>query len=101
MLEPPKLIESFDISHMQGTDTVASMVVWETGRMKKSDYRKFIIRGEVASPSSDAAPIATAARPAEKTNPPSDSVEPITLSPVPAELIPQEKVEILPILQKL
>ncbi len=37
-------IECFDISHTQGTDTVASMVVWENGRMKKSDYRKFIIR---------------------------------------------------------
>jgi excinuclease ABC subunit C len=48
MLEPPKRIESFDISHTQGTETVASMVVWETGRMKKSDYRKFIIRGEAA-----------------------------------------------------
>jgi excinuclease ABC subunit C len=46
--EEPKRIESFDISHMQGTDTVASMVVWEDGRMKKSDYRKFIIRGEAA-----------------------------------------------------
>jgi len=44
--EEPARIESFDISHMQGTDTVASMVVWEKGRMKKSDYRKFIIRGE-------------------------------------------------------
>jgi excinuclease ABC subunit C len=44
--EDPKRIESFDISHIQGTDTVASMVVWENGRMKKSDYRKFIIRGE-------------------------------------------------------
>src|SRR3974390_2759135 len=44
--EEPKRIESFDISHIQGTDTVASMVVWERGRMKKSDYRKFIIRGE-------------------------------------------------------
>ncbi len=44
--EQPARIESFDISHMQGTDTVASMVVWEKGRMKKSDYRKFIIRGE-------------------------------------------------------
>jgi excinuclease ABC subunit C len=43
---PPKRIESFDISHLQGTDTVASMVVWENGRMHKSDYRKFIIRGE-------------------------------------------------------
>ena len=44
--EPPKRIESFDISHIQGSDTVASMVVWEEGRMKKSDYRKFIIRGD-------------------------------------------------------
>ena len=40
----PKRIECFDISHIQGTDKVASMVVWEEGRMKKSDYRKFIIR---------------------------------------------------------
>ena len=47
--EDPKRIESFDISHIQGTDTVASMVVWDNGRMKKSDYRKFIIRGEEAS----------------------------------------------------
>lgn len=44
--EAPKRIECFDISHIQGSDTVASMVVWEAGRMKKSDYRKFIIRGE-------------------------------------------------------
>src|SRR6202795_4482175 len=35
--EEPHRIESFDISHIQGTDTVASMVVWENGRMKKSD----------------------------------------------------------------
>jgi excinuclease ABC subunit C len=46
LLEEPRRIESFDISHMQGTDTVASMVVWEDGRMRKSDYRKFIIRGD-------------------------------------------------------
>ncbi len=44
--EPPRRIESFDISHLQGSDVVASMVVWEDGRMKKSDYRKFIIRGD-------------------------------------------------------
>jgi excinuclease ABC subunit C len=44
--EPPKRIESFDISHIQGSDAVASMVVWEDGHMKKSDYRKFIMRGE-------------------------------------------------------
>lgn len=42
--EPPRRIECFDISHIQGTEKVASMVVWEDGRMKKSDYRKFIIR---------------------------------------------------------
>jgi excinuclease ABC subunit C len=47
--EEPKRIESFDISHIQGSDTVASMVVWENGKMKKSDYRKFIIRGEQSS----------------------------------------------------
>jgi len=46
LLEEPKRIESFDISHIQGTDTVASMVVWENGGMKKSDYRKFIMRGD-------------------------------------------------------
>jgi excinuclease ABC subunit C len=42
--ELPKRIECFDISHIQGAETVASMVVWEDGHMKKSDYRKFIIR---------------------------------------------------------
>ena len=42
--QAPRRIECFDISHIQGTDKVASMVVWEDGRMKKSDYRKFAIR---------------------------------------------------------
>ena len=42
--KPPRRIEAFDISHIQGTDIVASMVVCENGRMKKSDYRKFIIK---------------------------------------------------------
>jgi len=42
--ERPKRIECFDISHIQGAETVASMVVWEEGKMKKSDYRKFIIK---------------------------------------------------------
>ena len=42
--EPPTRIECFDISHIQGTETVASMVVWENGEMKKSDYRKFQIK---------------------------------------------------------
>src|ERR1700683_2256381 len=42
--EMPRRIECFDISHIQGAETVASMVVWENGNIKKSDYRKFIIR---------------------------------------------------------
>ena len=47
--EPPHRIECFDISHIQGTDKVASMVVWEDGKMKKSDYRKFIIRSVIGN----------------------------------------------------
>jgi excinuclease ABC subunit C len=39
--ELPKRIECFDISHIQGAETVASMVVWEDGKMNKSAYRKF------------------------------------------------------------
>ncbi len=42
--KPPERIEAFDISHIQGTDIVAAMVVWEGGAMKKSDYRRFIIK---------------------------------------------------------
>ncbi len=42
--ETPTRIECFDISHIQGAETVASMVVWEPGGMKKSDYRKFQIK---------------------------------------------------------
>jgi excinuclease ABC subunit C len=42
--ELPSRIECFDISHIQGAETVASMVVWEDGAMKKSDYRKFQIK---------------------------------------------------------
>src|SRR5882762_6363921 len=45
----PARIECFDISHIQGTDKVASMVVWEEGKMKKADYRKFIIRTVVGN----------------------------------------------------
>ncbi len=39
--ELPTRIECFDISHIQGSETVASMVVWEDGKMNKSQYRKF------------------------------------------------------------
>jgi len=43
----PRRIECFDISTIQGSETVASMVVCEDGRMKRGEYRKFRIRGNV------------------------------------------------------
>jgi excinuclease ABC subunit C len=42
--ELPHRIECFDISHIQGAETVASMVVWEDGKMNKSAYRKFKVK---------------------------------------------------------
>ncbi len=44
LAQPPNRIEAFDVSHTQGADIVASLVVWEGGGMKKSDYRKFIVK---------------------------------------------------------
>jgi excinuclease ABC subunit C len=53
----PRRIECFDISTIQGAETVASMVVCEDGRMKRSEYRKFRIRGARRGPrAADAAP---------------------------------------------
>jgi excinuclease ABC subunit C len=43
--EPPQRIEALDISTFQGAETVASLVVWEAGRMRKSEYRSFNIEG--------------------------------------------------------
>jgi excinuclease ABC subunit C len=43
--EAPRRIEGFDISTLQGGETVASLVVWEEGRMVKGEYRSFNIRG--------------------------------------------------------
>jgi excinuclease ABC subunit C len=43
----PRRIECFDISNIQGSETVASMVVCEDGRMKRSEYRKFRIKGRL------------------------------------------------------
>ena len=42
-MDPPKRIESFDISNISGTDMVASMVVFEDGKPKKSEYKRFKI----------------------------------------------------------
>ncbi len=47
LMEAPASIECFDISHIQGTDQVASLVVWKEGRMRKADYRKYIIRSMI------------------------------------------------------
>jgi excinuclease ABC subunit C len=41
---PPRRVEGFDISHFQGGETVASLVVWEEGRMRKGEYRSFNVR---------------------------------------------------------
>lgn len=48
--EPPERIEAFDISNLQGTNIVASLVVWEDGEFKSSDYRRFRIRGVEGGP---------------------------------------------------
>ena len=42
---PPKRIESFDISNISGTDIVASMVVFQDGKPRKSDYKRFKLEG--------------------------------------------------------
>ena len=44
-MEPPKRIESFDISNISGTDIVASMVVYQDGKPRRSDYKRFKIEG--------------------------------------------------------
>ncbi len=43
----PGRIECFDISHFQGAETVAAMTVWDAGALRRSDYRKFKLRGVV------------------------------------------------------
>lgn len=48
--EPPGRIEAFDISNLQGTNVVASLVVWEDGALKTDDYRRFKIRGVEGAP---------------------------------------------------
>jgi excinuclease ABC subunit C len=100
--EEPKRIESFDISHTQGTDAVASMVVWEDGRMKKSDYRKFIIRGEGRG---EALAPATSSETRKTSTTEMKSLEidseTVALENVPEEIIPAEKIEILPVLKNL
>lgn len=47
---PPQRIEAFDVSNLQGTNVVASLVVWEDGALKSDDYRRFRIRGVEGAP---------------------------------------------------
>ncbi|GAB7005989.1 excinuclease ABC subunit UvrC [Nocardioides sp. AN3] len=47
--EAPLRIECYDISHLQGSEIVASMVVFEDGLARKSEYRRFVIRGQEGS----------------------------------------------------
>src|SRR5262249_15718967 len=81
----PRRIDCFDISTIQGSDTVASMVVCEDGRMKKGEYRKFRIRGlpriapvldvaETEDPQSP--PMAIGADPRAVVNPPAPAAAP-------------------------
>ena len=51
----PLRIECFDVSHVQGTNVVASMVVFEDGLPRKAEYRRFIVRGAVG-PAGEANP---------------------------------------------
>ena len=44
-MEPPRRIESFDISNISGTDIVASMIVFEDGKPKRSEYKRFKLEG--------------------------------------------------------
>lgn len=48
--KPPRRIEAFDISNLQGTHVVASLVVWENGALKPDDYRRFRIKGVEGAP---------------------------------------------------
>ena len=70
----PRRIECFDISTIQGSETVASMVVCEDGRMKRSEYRKFRIRGRRSElhgrPDDPAVPASSLQPPATNLQPP-------------------------------
>lgn len=46
----PRRIEAFDISNLQGSDIVGSMIVWQEGRFNKADYRRFIVRSVEGRP---------------------------------------------------
>ncbi|GAA2477797.1 excinuclease ABC subunit UvrC [Terrabacter carboxydivorans] len=51
--DAPLRIECYDVSHVQGTNVVASMVVFEDGLARKSEYRRFIVRGATTGEEGD------------------------------------------------
>ena len=53
--EAPLRIEGYDIAHVQGSDVVGSMVVFEDGMVRKGEYRRFIVRGDVDGRTDDTA----------------------------------------------
>ena len=53
--EAPLRVECFDISHVQGTQVVGSMVVFEDGLPRKSEYRRFVVRGDADGATDDTA----------------------------------------------
>src|SRR5699024_511461 len=53
--DAPLRIEGYDIAHVQGSDDVGSMVVFEDGVARKSEYRRFIVRGDVDGRTDDTA----------------------------------------------
>ena len=81
----PRRIECFDISTIQGSETVASMVVCEDGRMKRWEYRKFRIRGPGPGRGPAAASSTGSNRPGPRANPGSTS----NRDPEPADLAPR------------
>ena len=70
----PRRIDCFDISTIQGSETVASMVVCEDGRMKRSEYKKFRIRG--TSTSNSQLPTPNAQSPEPRVQSPEPRVQP-------------------------
>jgi excinuclease ABC subunit C len=64
----PRRIECFDISTIQGSETVASMVVCEDGRMRRSDYRKYRIRGSLPAARGAESPASSFQSPASAPN---------------------------------
>ena len=53
LAEAPLRIECYDVSHVQGTNVVASMVVFEDGLARKSEYRRFALRGAASGETHD------------------------------------------------